>query len=365
MKEKINQLQFLSIIIVISLASFIGIGIFTSSKIAGVDSCISVLIAGVTSLILVYFFITIFNYEQDLPIKDKVIKLFGKTLGTIINLTLIFSAFVMGISVIFNLISFIESQLLLFTPSYIIGIPFVLTVIYASSKDIQDLSRLSFVLTIINICLYLVAVVYLLSNLDVSNFYPILANGIKAPLKGSFYISMLNILPYFLILCIPKSSLNSTKKVNRNIILTYIVAIILMFFVVFSTLGNLGEDLLKIYQYPEYIVLKKINYFNFINHVENFVSIQWIFGLFFNLTLIVFFIKTFFKDKKIGKKKTLPIITTFSIYIVSTLVFKNIFIFNNYVYNYALYFRYVLLAALVLIVIKIIFLKRKNSSIKK
>ena len=51
------------------------------------------------------------------------------------------------------------------------------------------------------------------------------------------------------------------------------------------TYGILGANLVDIYRYPEYMTLKKIKLFNFVEKVENIVSITWIFDLFITLAV--------------------------------------------------------------------------------
>lgn len=353
MNSKINQSQFFSMMIMLTLASFLGIGVYSTIQTGGLNSWLSVIIASILGLIVLYLFVTIFNYEKDLILKDKINKLFKKPFNIIINFIFIVSGFTMGMSVIFNLINFTTSQFLQLTPPLVVGLASLFVIIYGATKNVESISRTCFILVIINIILFLAAFLNLFFQIDFNNFFPILKDGIYPPFKGAVYVLLLNILPYYLLLCIPKSKINNTKKFNRNLIFMYAISITLMFAVVFTTIGVLTEPLAKIYQYPEYIVLKSINYFNFMDRIENIINIQWIFGLFFNLILIVYYIKTFFKDTKIGNKSILPIIIGSLIFLGSSLIFKNISIFSTYIMKYSLYYRFGFFLVMVLTTIKI------------
>ena len=68
-----------------------------------------------------------------------------------------------------------------------------------------------------------------------------------------------------------------------------------MFGIIFITLGNLGINLSQLYQYPEYIVLKRINLFEFLDRIENLLSIQRILKIYISLSFFTYFISNTIK----------------------------------------------------------------------
>ena len=352
MNGKINQIQFLSLFIIIIMSSFLGIGIFSVIKSSESSALLSLIMSGVFGLGLIYIFITIFNYEQDLNFFQKINKLFGNLLGKIINLFFILSTLIIGVVMMYNLTQFITSQFLQSTPIVVVGGAFILLIGYAGTKNIETLSRISLILTVINIFLFFFAFLNLLFQVDINNFLPISTN-VKKPLMGGIYPLLLNILPCFLLLCIPKNKINNSYTLNKNIFKTYGFVIFLMCCVIFGVIGVLGIDLAKIYQYPEYMVLKRVNYFNFLDRIENLVNIQWIFGLFFCLTMIIYFIKTFDTKKRISNQKWFPILLITIIFVLSIVLFPNISVFNNYIYKLAIYHRVISFILIIIIGIKI------------
>ena len=345
---KINKLEFSSMMLMIFLTNFLGIGVFSSIKAAGIDSYFSVVIAFFTGFIILYLFNTIFNYKPDLNLKEKILELFGKKIGIIINILFVLGALVIGISLMYNLTTFITTQILQLTPSIIIAVLFALLIILTVTKDIKSISSLCFILVIINLLLYFIAIFNLIPQVELNNLKPILEHGIKRPFKGSLYILFLNIVPIFLLLSIPK---NKIKISQKHLIISYTIGFFLMFMVLFATLGNLGIHLSSIYQFPEYIVLKKINYFNFLDRIENIINIQWIFGLFFSLSFITYFIKTFIKTTK--NKYFVPTIVISIIVLLASILFKNTIQFNNYIYEKAIYIRIFIVLLLIITFIKI------------
>ena len=339
--KKINTLQLCSMFIILILSATFGKGFSTVIKASGIDSWISVLIAGVLGLGILFIFIYISNYEKDLPLSEKTKKLFGNTFGTIINYILVIILFVTAVSLFYDLIGFM----------------FTLVIIYINIKGIETISRTAFIILIINIFLFIIAVFGLIGKFDISNLKPMLEFGLKNSVKGSIYILLLNILPSVVLLIIPKNTLVDYKKTSTCILISYIFSIILILLTILLTLGNLGIELSSLYLFPEYVVLKRINLFNFIDRIENIIVIQWIFGLFLNVSFIIYFITNTIKK---NNNKIITYLIAFILLFISNYVFKNTTIYDVYIYNIAIYFKYVLLLVLILITIKI-----KYNRIKK
>lgn len=354
-KQKISTIEVCSILIAIMIASFLGTGIFSVIKKSGIDAYISVAIAGIVGAFLIALYLYIANYKPELPFNEKINSLFGKKMGFILNILLTLSVFAMGITAMFNLTNFIVSQFLSETPILIIGLLFSIIIIYINIKGIETISRVSFLLIIFNIILFLTAVLGLSPQIDFNNLKPFLEYGITRPLEGSIYPIFINILPIFLLLIIPKKNISDQQKYSKYIYFCYFLAIFFMLAILIVTLGNLGIHLASIYQYPEYIVLKRINLFNFLDRIENIVTIQWLFGLFIVMSIIVYYVSENIKIKKFNNLKISIIML--SILFASHFIFKNNTIFNNYIYNYTLYTR--LVAFIIIIIVSItIFIKK-------
>ena len=81
---KINSLQFSIFIWYFITSSLIGIGVNLITSIAEKDSYISIIISYIIGFIPILLFIYLFN--KKIIITELTIKLFGKTIGTIINI---------------------------------------------------------------------------------------------------------------------------------------------------------------------------------------------------------------------------------------------------------------------------------------
>ena len=94
----------------------------------------------------------------------------------------------------------------------------------------------------------------------------------------------------FILLIIPKNSIKNNKHFNKAIIIALTSEFILFLLIIIYTIGSLGIDLALKYHYPAYIVMKEISIFGFIDKIENFIVIHWIFEMFIILSLITYFV---------------------------------------------------------------------------
>ena len=355
MKNKINSLQVGSLLFMMGLAPFMGIAIFVLLQTTGIDAYLSVLIGGILGYGFVLCYYTIAHYEPDLSLPEKIVKLYGKKLGFIFNGILIISFMIMAISIIYNLSNFIISQFLSETPPIVIGIVFTVVVAHLASKGIETLTRTSFLLFIITLLFLFLTILGLYPTVEFDNLKPFLEHGISRPLKGSLYYLILDAIPLITLLMIPKNTIVDKEKLKKVTTLFYIFMILISFLVIFFTLGSLGIHLASFYQYPEYVVLKRISFFDFLDRIENVVTAQWIFYLFIALSYLISSITHCIHFK--NKGKLLPFIVSFIVLFLSLFLFKNNTTFNTYSLKWIPLIR---IPLILLIIITVITIKFKN-----
>lgn len=353
--EKINSLQLGSVISILMIASFLGIGMYSIVKIAKVDSYLCLLIAGIVGILLVLSLFLIFDYEPNLNIADKIRKIYGNFFGNILNLILIICFFIISIVAMFNLSNFITSQFLRDTPLIVISIVFGFLIIFINFKGIEVITRTSLILYVLCFLFFIFSIIGLFSQFEVSNLKPFLEFGISKPLKGSLYNLLFNIVPIFLITIVPKNKLSDKKNFKKIIFGYYFVSVLIKFLLILFTIGILGIELASIYQYPEYMVMKRINILSFIDRIENVLTIQWMFGLFISISFIVYYISNTVKTNNISKK--FPIILVILIIICADKFFQNNIVFNNFSYTFVPYVMGCILFIYLLVVVGIILKK--------
>lgn len=343
MKNKtINSLQFGTLFSFTILSTLIGIGFNNVTRIAKVDSYISILLAYIIGFIPILLFIYLFNQEKTITELTK--ETFGKTLGTIINYLLLIPILTIGICSVYSISNFMVSQFLSDTPIIIIYVIPSLVILYGLIKGIETISRTSLILYVIMILLFFTAIFGLAPQIEISNYKPILEHGLTNPLKGSIIFVLSDIIPLFVMLSISKKNIINKEKTTKSIIIFYSISILIMFLNIAMTIGTLGIHLTDMYQYPEYMVLKQITLFDFLDRIENFVTIQWVFRTFMLVSMIVYYIQN--TIKKDDNSKLLPSIILTTIIIIDIIIFKNNTIFTNFalkIYPYTNLFLFILI----------------------
>ena len=352
---KINSLQFGTLVSFTILSTLIGIGFNNVTKFAKVDSYISIILGYVIGFIPILFFLYLFNQEKNL--NELINDIFGKILGKIVNFLLLIPISVIGICSVYSICNFMVSQFLADTPIIILYVVPSIVILYGLVKGIESISRTSLILYVIALVLVIITVIGLAPQVEVDNFKPILENGISNPLKGAFLFVLSDIIPVFIVLSISKKNIIDKEKTTKSIIIFYSLAILIMFLNIAMTIGTLGINLTDMYQYPEYLVLKQISFFNFLDRIENFVTIQWIFRTFILISLVVYYIKN--TIKKDSDSKLLPASILAIIIILDLVVFKNNTMFTNFVskiYPYNNLFLFVM----IIIISIMVFIKNKK-----
>lgn len=336
MKEKINNLDLSSILFLQLFSCCLGIAPYVTVKMTGIDSYISVLIGIILGLIPILILLYIFNYEIDKPIHIKTKIIYGKPLGTIINIFLTTIYIILALTTLFNTSNFIISQYLTNTSIILVTLILGLTTYHTINKGINTISKISLIYTIIILLLFILGVIGLLPEVKLDNLKPLLEGGIKKPLLTSFIYTLLLTSPIYSLLIIPKNKIENNNKTTKYLLITYLTVSIMIFIIAIISSSCLGRYLLKVYQYPVYITLKKISIFGFIDRIENFLSVQWILSSFICLTMYIYYIKDNINK---NNNKILNLILVLILVTLSTKVFKNNTNFNHYldsIYPYIL-----------------------------
>lgn len=233
-----------------------------------------------TNDLLISFFIgTIFNFIiLNIFTKDNTTSF----ISNIVSILIIILYFTI-------LETYITSFYLINTPNYVINLCVLLIIIYVTNLGRKVIYRVSSFIFIINIISFIIVSLFLFYQVDINNFKPILSTNINHILMGSISYSLITITPY----------LHIKKETNRKTLnLSLLISSLLTFMVFFLTLGILGPTLIKLYRYPEYMVLKKITIFNTLSNMENIFSFIWANEIIISLIFYLNYLKENFNKKQ-------------------------------------------------------------------
>ena len=362
--KKISYIELSSVLLCIIISFHSGITINILKNQTGIDSWISIILSYIIGIIPILLTLYISNYQEKLNIFEKNISLFGEILGKTLNILISIILFMIGITILYNIISFITTQYIYHTPMLLTSIVFILVIIYCSTKEINVICHISIILMTFNIILLLLTGISIMGEIKFDNLLPILKTDISNIIISSIKIACINTLPTIILLIIPKDKITNKNKYNKSILLAYFIGSLISLFIIISTIGVLSIYLTKVFEFSEYIVLKKIKLLGFLERTENIISMQWITESYIYLTLIIYTIsKSITNNHK--KFKYINIIVGLLLVITSNYLFKNTTIFNNFINTKFIYIISILFIIYIVITIKILIDKKLHFKYNK
>ena len=346
---KLNSLQISAIIFNQIISLSLGLFIFNVIKIDNTNSYITLIISLIISIIPLLLILYISNYKQNLNIIEKIDTLFNKTNSKIINTINTIILLFISIILLYSISNFIIKEYLPNTNIIYVSIIYAILIYIINTKGIEVISRTSLFLPIISIIFIIITIIGLSSQIKITNFIPNFKE--YNPLNTALLNIFISTTYLYSILIIPKNNIIDKKNYNKTIIISYIISYLINIILSIYIIGVLGKYLINVYPYPEYIVLRKITLFTFIDRLENIISLQWIYSIFITLSLNIYYLKNFIK--KNDKSKKLSFISTLIFIIIFNILIKTNLLNNKFITNYYPYILSIIIINIFLISIKI------------
>ena len=308
---------------------FLGLGISLILNLGGKDSLIAIILGYILGIGIIYIYNKLVNYIDNDSF-NKLIKI----------IFIIYYSLLISIEVII-FVCFIRDFFLPYTNTIISALPFIFLAIYLANKGIVAISQTSKILFIILLGFFFLTFVTLISSVHLDNFLPILTIKKISLFKASLSFAVLSTAPYFIMIK-EKAPFKSDLKV-------YSLGCLSIFLSVFVILGIFGGNLVKVFSYPEYTVLRQIKALGFLENIENFVVLSWFFDIFITLTTL------FYK-----LKKNINIKNNYALYFISLIILLiiNHFVINNYIaIDYIFKYIVYILLGFILVLIILLFIK--------
>lgn len=245
---------------------------------------------------------------------------------------LLYMFFILLSSIIIT--TFISSFFLNKTPKIFIILPSILLCYYISTKDKDVMKWLALALTFFSIITIIFNFLALMPHMEIKNILPLFTFKNKNMIKSIFFYAVLSSCPLIL--------LNDEDYSTKDYISSYIITNIISLIICFAIVSILGRSLINMYSYPEYMVLKKIQISSFIENVENFISLLWLFDLYY---------LTSYSIKKINGILTTKIGTVliFLITVINSFVINNNYEYLLYIYKRVPYILYILVIPILIL----------------
>ena len=246
------------------------------------------------------------------------------------------------------LLDFVKTATLINTPKYIIvGTLFIITA-YAAYKGINTIAKASEILVFYIIGILVVFTILSINKMDFSVFVPILKDSDFLTINKSalfFGAGRFSDGVFFMVLA---ALLDKKFNVNKSFFIMLFCGTFLYILMTVSTQAVLGIELPKHMNFPYYEFMKHINVFNIFQRIEFLNIAGWIFGFFFKLSaftaLAAMMMKEVFELKS-EKPLIIPMLTTIYILLFISGITDNALyrkILFDYIYYLISFFTYVM-----------------------
>ncbi len=336
MKDKVSSIQVAMLFALVVSSMYLGLGDIILLDISKNDALISMIIGIILGLVPLLMYLKINDCFPELNIYKKNKKLFGNLVGKLLNFLFVILSFIMIVIAFRSLITFINSKYLSDTPYYLIGLLVLVTSIILSTGKLEKLTRVTQIIFIIAFILIICVELFLSGYIEIDNLLPILTTSKGNILYGALYYASLTSLTSFFFLSINKSKIKDHEKFSKNMIIFYLIATVSLTIVMFYIISCFGYELASIFEYPEYVILKKIIISNSDFHIENILSFRWIFYIISLSNIGIYSIKKWLEESKFTNKTQITIVIIISL--LALFLSKNIFpndpnsiiVFKNY-----------------------------------
>ena len=333
--NRITTWGFSSFIVTLTKSGFIGMASYIMFYYSNIDSYISAILGSIIGIIPLLIFVFLMKHSENKDILDLNTSLFGKIFGNILNLTILF----MAIVALYNISQFTEIQYMPDTDTNYLKILILVPIVYAASKNITVISKISQIILIINFLIFVFTLLGFIGKCDITNIFPIMQDGAMPVLKSTLIYFIFSTFPTFMLTIIPQDKVMQEKHKTRKIFFMYGLGNLMLIVIILTTILILGGDLIPMFRYPEYIALKRFQLFGLIERVENTLSLQFVFNTIMYLIISFHFIiqslKKIFKNNQ--RENFFPYILAIIILIASNLIFKNTVESSNFIKNYIPY----------------------------
>ena len=340
MKEKPFIIYFLT------QSLFLGFGISILFSISSKDCYIGALLGLLIGFVIIYLYSKFLELKKKRNLKEILKQ--NKILGIFVYLLLIIASYILLIYSLVIYKVFVASFMLIKTPEILLLIPIVIFGTYGAFKGLTVINRVAESLIPIALGLAAFAFLGIVGLFDTSNFLPILTTTPTNFFKTAITFAGISTFPNLL-------TIHYQEK-PKYMLTTYSLTCLLIIATIIYVNGILVEEIVHIYRFPEYMVLKQLKLFQFIEKVENILSIAWIFNIFILLMTSIHSIKELLPNKK-------PKIITVIILILTLYMIDKVFAFN-YVNELRIYklLPYISIIIPLIIIIPLLYLAKKKKS---
>lgn len=321
-QSMINKRQYFILSFYLTRVLFLGIGF---SVLVGISKN-SLIISSFLGMLLGYFLLYLF-YKKG-------------SIGKIASISISIVTLLTGLLAITTLTG---TYLLYDTPTLFIMTAFFIVLVYGATKEMKITSRVSEIFYPFSLFIILFGFLALLFLVNLFNLLPLFNTSFLNFVQGILVFTSTSLMPNLLLINY-KDDLKF-KDVGSGYLFGCILTLITMFFII----SIYGSEFASTVRFPEYLILNKINIFNYVSNVENILVMEWVVNLTVGGLVCVKILKEHLSMKM------------FTVLLVLIVLGIEFILIRNYV-NVLLFKRYIYYVSLGLVAVALLLKGKKNSN---
>lgn len=172
--NKISTWGYSSFIVTLTKSGFLGMASYIMFSYSNINTYISAILGAIIGILPLLIFIFMMKHSENKDIIDLNTTIFGKFLGSILNIILNVTVLFMSIIALYNISQFVDIQYMPDTDTNYLRILILIPIVYASSKNITVISKISQIILGINFIIFILTVLGCMDACNIDNIFPIM-----------------------------------------------------------------------------------------------------------------------------------------------------------------------------------------------
>lgn len=361
---KLTRWQFICVMISLEVCMTIWLTISPALRAASQDAWISILLGGVQGLAIALLMGRVSRLYPDQTIVQFSDFILGKWAGKVVSLLYFLAWYSVAAVILRDAADFLQLALFRQTPIYAIVTVLLLLMLYINYKgDIRVIGRFGEIAGPLLLIVVGGTFVLNLGNIQPELIRPILADhSVGDMIRGSFTFASFLGETYFIFMLMP--FLTNRNAAGRDLIWVIAITIVVVTLATVLVIMLFGPYHPAKLLYPYFYAVRYISLLEFIEHMDIWVIIVWLFAVFVKLSLYMF-ICSYGTAQWLGIKSWKSVIGWFAAFLwIASILPPNVtVVFSDYAQIVWVRFVFpILMVALPLILLIVGTVKKKSSA---
>ncbi|MGE7759552.1 GerAB/ArcD/ProY family transporter [Peribacillus sp. NPDC097895] len=361
---KISSHQLMILVLLYSVGTVI---LHTPSPLATIakqDAWLAAFLGTGVALVFVWFYIRVGNLYPDLALDQINEKVFGRSIGKLINLLFFFWSFSTAAETTYYVGNFIKIFWMPDTPLVALNMLLAVVVVFTVRLGIETFTRTLEIFFIPVLVLLTIFIVFSIPQANIVNIQPVLENGTKPVIRATlFFISVFTLSPVMFLMISP-SKVDKKKEGEKAFYTGTLIGGIIIIFIIMLDILVLGPDSTARNITPSYTLAKKINVGNFLVRIEAIIATIWIITT-YTRTVMYFYVSVVVFTNIFNLKDYRPFTTALGMIMIflSIIIFPTVQVSGDFNKNIWLF--YASTFGLIMPLLLLIIVKLKNTMNKQ